>query len=635
MIFSRRPVQVAALTLLTLPIAAVTAPPQAAADAGKRPQAGAEAMARRMLAQLKVARPLSIRGYSHRRFQPRWAHHKGRCGTREVVLARDGRHVRRNAACQPIKGVWYSPYDGKRLKSEKQVDVDHVVPLSYAWRSGAGKWSQARRRAFANDLTRPELVVVSHSANIAKGGQGPQSWRPPRLLVPVRHLMDHGEASLPALRDAEGEGGLAQHAPHLSMTVMTMPRVNRDHILLTHPGTSKPKYLELRVDGVELHRNWWTGTGKPQGRTKPFDDNRAAREALEKVVTEKMRDGYALLRDAAATAPGDVVAQCTTRATNGVVTTALHPDGHTVAVARGIPGQPGQAGADVQTVDLRTGTRQVLYTEAYQYSLIHTVSFAPDGSHLTFTVRNTSSMAEASYRVTLATGHVQRLPHTRPDWDTARRRMLVVDNDHALRVLGPDGDSCLDLPAGKPFQTAATLSPSGRLLGLTHDPDNRDTEYDLEIWDVDTGQRVLAAPFPFPAGYQGISRRFDKLAFDGTEHILVASGGTSGCFGVSVESGDLCWAIEGERDGYERLADFAPSPDGTLLAGIRSGGPVIVYDVATGQPLEPRFAVPGEWSRWYQAVGFSADGRLLAVADYPGRVTVFRFDGVEFTKPGD
>ncbi|MBT2227808.1 HNH endonuclease family protein [Nonomuraea sp. NEAU-A123] len=181
MIFLRRTVQVAALTLLTVPIAAVTAPPRASADAGKRPQADAEAVtAHSMLARLKVAKPLSIRGYSHRRFQPRWAHHRGRCGTREVVLARDGRHVRRNAACQPVKGVWYSPYDGKRLKSEKQVDVDHVVPLSYAWRSGASKWSQARRRAFANDLTRPELVVVSHSVNIAKGGQGPQSWRPPR-----------------------------------------------------------------------------------------------------------------------------------------------------------------------------------------------------------------------------------------------------------------------------------------------------------------------------------------------------------------------------------------------------------------------------------------------------------------------
>ncbi|TMR94954.1 HNH endonuclease family protein [Nonomuraea basaltis] len=180
MIFMRRAGRVAVLALLAIPITAVTATQQAAAETRRQPQAESAALARRMLAQLNVARPLSIRGYSHRRFQPRWAHHKGTCDAREMVLARDGRRVRRNAACQPVKGVWHSPYDGKRLKSEKLVDVDHVVPLAYAWRSGARKWSQARRRAFANDLTRPELIAVSHSANIAKGGQGPQSWRPPR-----------------------------------------------------------------------------------------------------------------------------------------------------------------------------------------------------------------------------------------------------------------------------------------------------------------------------------------------------------------------------------------------------------------------------------------------------------------------
>src|ERR1044072_10037848 len=112
-----------------------------------------------------------------------------------------------------------------------------------------------------------------------------------------------------------------------------MPRVHRDQLLLTHPGTSKPKYLELRVDGVDLHRNWWSGTGKPQGRTKSFDDGRAAREALEKVVAEKMRDGYGLLRDIATTEPGDVVVQCTTRAENGAVEIALHACGHSGAVA--------------------------------------------------------------------------------------------------------------------------------------------------------------------------------------------------------------------------------------------------------------------------------------------------------------
>jgi hypothetical protein len=129
MIFLRRTLGVAVLTLLVIPI---TATSQAAADSRKRPQTDAGAPASRMLAQLKVARPLSIRGYSRQRFQPRWAHHSGRCDAREVILARDGRGVRRNAACHPVKGVWYSPYDGKWLKSEKQIDIDHVVPLAYA-----------------------------------------------------------------------------------------------------------------------------------------------------------------------------------------------------------------------------------------------------------------------------------------------------------------------------------------------------------------------------------------------------------------------------------------------------------------------------------------------------------------------
>ncbi|MER7505571.1 HNH endonuclease family protein [Nonomuraea pusilla] len=188
MIF-RRVSRVAVLALLVVPVVAVLAAPPAAAEPRGRSQAQAAASARRMLAQLKVARPLSIRGYTRDRFQPRWGRHKGRCDAREAVLARDGRRVRRNASCHPVKGVWYSPYDGKWLKSEKYVDVDHVVPLAYAWRSGAKRWSKAKRHAFANDLTRPELVTVSHSANIAKGGQGPQSWRPQRRAYWCRYAV--------------------------------------------------------------------------------------------------------------------------------------------------------------------------------------------------------------------------------------------------------------------------------------------------------------------------------------------------------------------------------------------------------------------------------------------------------------
>lgn len=399
----------------------------------------------------------------------------------------------------------------------------------------------------------------------------------------------------------------------------------RERILLTHPGTSKPKYLELRADGVDLRRSWWTGSGKPQARLKSFGSGRVAREALEKIVTEKMRDGYALLRDFAAAEPGDVVVQCATPAANGIVAFALHPDGGTLAVARGIPDRVRlRLGSEVQTVDLRTGARRVLYADASRSSAVHDMAFEPDGTHLTFTVRNLRDGVDTSHTVALATGHVGRLPRACLGRDAVAGRMLVSD-DHTVRVLGPDGRSCLDLPAGEPSRAGAVaLSPSGRLVGLIRHPDGRDTEYDLEIWDVDTGRRVLGVPYPFPTVARGVG----KLMFDRTGQLLVVSGATWGCGGVSVESGAFCWTIEGG------LADVALSPDGTRLAAARVRGPVVVHDAATGQPLEPRFVVPGEPSLTYDTVEFSADGRLLAVGDSPGRVTVFRFDGLEFTAPG-
>lgn len=48
-----------------------------------------------------------------------------------------------------------------------------MVPLANAWRSGASAWTAGRRKEFANDLTRPQLVAVSAATNRSKGDQGP------------------------------------------------------------------------------------------------------------------------------------------------------------------------------------------------------------------------------------------------------------------------------------------------------------------------------------------------------------------------------------------------------------------------------------------------------------------------------
>ncbi|WUI03905.1 HNH endonuclease family protein [Spirillospora sp. NBC_00431] len=52
-------------------------------------------------------------------------------------------------------GSWYSPYDGITETLASEIDIDHIVPLAEAWRSGANTWTTSRRQAFANDLGYP------------------------------------------------------------------------------------------------------------------------------------------------------------------------------------------------------------------------------------------------------------------------------------------------------------------------------------------------------------------------------------------------------------------------------------------------------------------------------------------------
>lgn len=102
----------------------------------------------------------------------------GTCNTRETVLKRDGTSVVTDSACASTSGSWFSPYDGATWSAASDVDIDHVVPLSNAWKSGASSWTTARRQAFANDLTNPQLIAVTDNVNQSKGDKGPEEWKP-------------------------------------------------------------------------------------------------------------------------------------------------------------------------------------------------------------------------------------------------------------------------------------------------------------------------------------------------------------------------------------------------------------------------------------------------------------------------
>ena len=79
--------------------------------------------------------------------------------------------------CQVISGRWRSPYSGMEIYQASKIDIDHVVPLKWAWNHGANHWTLDKRKALANDPA--NLLSVGASLNRQKGAKGLISWLPP------------------------------------------------------------------------------------------------------------------------------------------------------------------------------------------------------------------------------------------------------------------------------------------------------------------------------------------------------------------------------------------------------------------------------------------------------------------------
>ena len=113
------------------------------------------------------------------------------CDTRAEVLIAESTAVAVIAACTVVGGSWTSWFDGATWSAPADVDIDHLVPLAEAWRSGAWSWTPAQRRAFANDLVIPEsLNAVTDEVNQSKGDKDPADWLPPDADVHCRYVTE-------------------------------------------------------------------------------------------------------------------------------------------------------------------------------------------------------------------------------------------------------------------------------------------------------------------------------------------------------------------------------------------------------------------------------------------------------------
>lgn len=137
--------------------------------------------------RLVVAEPgPEVPEYRRARFGDGWNYDPSTgCNTRELVLIEESLIPPKvDDRCRSSDGWWISFYDGEETDDPADLQIDHFIPLSNAWRSGAWAWSDERRRAFANDLENPHaLVAVSGRTNQSKGDRSPDQWMPPDRSV--------------------------------------------------------------------------------------------------------------------------------------------------------------------------------------------------------------------------------------------------------------------------------------------------------------------------------------------------------------------------------------------------------------------------------------------------------------------
>jgi hypothetical protein len=125
--------------------------------------------------------------YDRAAYGPSWADtdHDG-CDQRNDVLARDltaVTYTKAGPGCTEATQHLVDVYTGRSIDftrgtgTSAAVQIDHLVPLGWAWEHGAAGWTGERREQIATDVN--NLQAVDGPTNEAKSDQGLATWLPP------------------------------------------------------------------------------------------------------------------------------------------------------------------------------------------------------------------------------------------------------------------------------------------------------------------------------------------------------------------------------------------------------------------------------------------------------------------------
>ena len=209
-----------------------------------------------------------------------WIDDDGDCqNTRhEVLLDESAAPVQftNSKQCSVLTGLWIAPFTSSRFTTARDLDVDHMVPLANAHKSGGWAWDDSTKKAYANDLSYTNhLIAVSASANRSKGAKGPEDWRPADRSYWCAYSIDwitiKATWQLTAT-DAEWEALIEMLA-----TCSTSVTVGDDR-------SSVPKSVVVKPVPISTPTQYATEATVDTAKSKCVDLNTASTEELQQIV---------------------------------------------------------------------------------------------------------------------------------------------------------------------------------------------------------------------------------------------------------------------------------------------------------------------------------------------------------------
>ena len=134
-------------------------------------------------------------GYSREKFGTPWKDvDQNGCDTRNDILARDLKLVvlKAGSDCIVARGTLHDRYTTttirfvRGVRTSSKVQIDHLVALAAAWRTGAAQWGPTRRLTYAND--RVVLLAVDGPSNGSKSDSDAANWLPPTVSYRCRYV---------------------------------------------------------------------------------------------------------------------------------------------------------------------------------------------------------------------------------------------------------------------------------------------------------------------------------------------------------------------------------------------------------------------------------------------------------------